>query len=174
MDKNEQKNIPLRPSMAVAVAPVVAFALANALFLPLALAVADFGDSFLVNLIPSNIPGSGYLMVLVLVLLFPITAAAVLVSPALTSFIANLICPILTNKPRAIWSGIVFFFFYSILLIILIVFRNLPLLPTPANYPFPTSAIDPLAIIGLLAGVVLSCSVTIFGWLGTRMRRKKS
>lgn len=175
MDKNEQKNTPLMPFMAVAVAPVVAFALANALFLPLALAMVDFGDSFLANLIPSKIPGSGYLMVLVLVLLFPITAAVVLVSPALTSFIMNLIYPILTNRPRAIWSGIVFFFFHSILLIILLVFRNLPLFPTPAaNYPFPTPAIDPLAIFGLLAGVVLSCSVTIFGWLGARMRRMKS
>ncbi|HEY5270653.1 MAG TPA: hypothetical protein VII97_09975 [Anaerolineales bacterium] len=174
MDKNEQKNPPLMLFMAAALAPVVAFALANALFLPLVLGMEDFGDSFLVNLIPSNIPGSGYLMAVVLVLLFPITAAAVLVGPALTSFIVNLIFPILTNWPRAIWCGVVFFFIHLILLIILLVFRNIPLFPKPeANYPFPTPAIDPLAIAGLLAGFVLSCSVTIFGWLGARMRRKK-
>ena len=174
MDKNERKNIPLMPFIAASLAPVVAFALANALFLPLTMGMTNFSDSFLVDLIPTNIPGGGYLMVALLVILFPIAGATVLIGPALTSFIVNLIYPILTNWSRAIWCGVVFFFIHLILLIILLFFRNIPLFPTTeTNYPFPTPAIDPLTIAGLLAGFVLSCSVTLFGWLGARMRRKK-
>jgi hypothetical protein len=183
MDKNDQTKPPLLPFLAAAAAPVVAFALANALFLPLTVGMMDFGDSFLADLIPANIPGSGYLIVAFLVLLFPILAAAVVVGPALTSFIVNLIYPILTNWSRAIWCGVVFFFIHLILLIILLIFRNIPLFPAPeANYPFPTPgfdpfpafAIDPLPIAGLLAGFGLSGSVTLFGWLGACMRRRKS
>ena len=182
MNKNEQKNTHLRPFMAAASAPVVTFVLANILFLPLVLTMENFSNGHLLDLIPTNIPGGGYLMAALLVLVFPIAGAVVLVGPALTSFIVNLITPILTDWSRAIWCGGVFFFIHLILLIILLVFRNLPLFPTPeANYPFPapgfnpfpTPAIDPLAIAGLLAGFVLSCSVTIFGKLGAWMRRKK-
>jgi hypothetical protein len=183
MINNYPSKKPLLPFMAAALAPVVTFALANALFLPLTLGMLDFSNSFLVDLIPKNIPGGGYLFAAFLVLLFPILAAGVIIGPALTSFIVNLIYPILTNWPRAIWSGFVFFFIHLILLIILLIVRNTPLFPTPeANYPFstpafnpfPTYAIDPLAIGGFLAGFVLSCSVTLFGRLGAWMRRKKS
>ena len=185
MDKNEQKKPSRLPFVAASLAPVVAFVLANVLFLPLALGMMDFGDSFLADLIPTNIPApaGGYLMAALLVLLLPIAGGAVLVGPALTSFIVNLISPVLTNWPRAIGSGIVFFFIHLILLIVLLVFRNVPLFPIPeANYPFPTPgfdpfpspAIDPLAIAGLVAGFVLSGSVTLFGRLGAWMRRKKS
>ena len=59
-----------------------------------------------------------------------------------------------------------FFFCHSILLTILIIFRNTSLTPLPANYPFPRPMIDPLPIFGILAGIVLSGSVAIFGWLG--------
>jgi hypothetical protein len=178
MENIEQKNTRRTPRMtfiAVAVAPVVAFVLANALFLPLTLAVLDIGDSFLAKLLYPFDPLSSRLIFIVFIFFVPVTGAGVLVGPALTSFVVNLIIPILTNWSRAIWSGIVFFFFHSILLIILLVIRNIPLFPTPEPYyPFPTPVIDPLAIGGLLAGVVLSCSVTIFGWLGARLRRKKS
>jgi hypothetical protein len=102
METNEQSKIPLVPFLVAALAPVVTFALANALFLPLTVGMMDFGDSFLVDLIPTNIPGGGYLMAALLVLLFPIAGAAVLVGPALTSFIVNLITPILTNRRTAI------------------------------------------------------------------------
>jgi len=123
MDKKEQKKNPLMPFLAASLAPVVAFALANALFLPLTVGMMDFGDSFLVDLIPTNIPGGGYLMAALLVLLFPIAGAAVLVGPALTSFIMNLISPILTNRRTAIWSGIVFLIFHTIFQVVLLVFR---------------------------------------------------
>jgi hypothetical protein len=175
MDKDESTKLPLLAFWGAAFAPVVTFVLSNACFLPLTLSMMDFSDSFLADLIPSNIPGSGYLFVAALVVLFPLAAAAVLVSPALTSFIVNLIHPISTNWSRAIWSGVVFFFCNLILLIILLVFRGLPVFPTPqANFPFPSPVIDPLAILGFLGGFVLSCSVTIFGWLGAYKKRKKA
>ncbi len=169
--------------MAASLAPVVTFALANALFLPYVLAMMDFSNSFLMKLIPVNIPGSGYLIMALLVLLFPILAALVLLGPALTSLIVNLVHPILTSWLKAFWSGAVFFFSNLIMLIILLVVRNMPLFPKPDPfYPVPppgiipifTFPIDPLPIAGLLAGFVLSGSVTLFGWLGARMRRKKT
>ena len=161
--------------MAASLAPVVAFALANALFLPLAGIMTDFSNSFLADMLYSvNNSLISRLIVVVFMLFIPITAVAVLVSPGLTSFVVNLKYRILTNRSRAIWSGIVFFFFHSILLIILIIFRNSTLTPLPENFPFPRPVIDPLAIFGILAGIVLSCCVTIFGWLGARMKRKTS
>lgn len=178
MEKTEQKNTrrtPRMPFIAVTVAPVVAFVLANALFLPLTMGMMDFGDSFLVKLIPSNIPGGGYLTAALLVLLFPIAGAAVLVGPALTSFIVNLITPILTNRRTAIWGGIVFFIFHTIFQVVLLVFRFFDL-----NRSFKNPGtifwvfFDPLAYLLLLAGLVLSCSVAIFGWLGARIRTRKS
>jgi hypothetical protein len=161
--------------MAASLAPVVAFVLANALFLPLVLTMEDFSNGFLVDLIPTNIPGGGYLMAVLLVLLFPIAGAAVLLGPALTSFIVNLITPILTNRRTAIWSGIVFFIFHTIFQVVLLVFRFFDL---NRSFKDPGTILwvifDPLAYLLLLAGLVLACSVAIFGWLGAWMRRKKS
>jgi hypothetical protein len=175
MENYEQSKIPLVPFMAASLAPVVTFALANALFLPLTVGMMDFGDSFLVDLIPTNIPGGGYLMAALLVLLFPIAGAAVLVGPALTSFIVNLITPILTTRQTAIWSGIVFFIFHTIFQVVLLVFRFFDL---NRSFKDPGTILwvifDPLAYLLLLAGLVLACSVAIFGWLGAWMRRKKS
>ena len=175
METNEQSKIPLVPFLAAALAPVVTFALANALFLPLIVGMLDFGDSFLVDLIPTNIPGGGYLMAALLVLLFSIAGAAVLVGPALTSFIVNLITPILTNRRTAIWSGIVFLIFHTIFQVVLLVFRFFDL---NRSFNDPGTILwvifDPLAYLLLLAGLVLACSVAIFGWLGAWMRRKKS
>jgi hypothetical protein len=181
MENNEKIKSPLIAFLAAAMAPVVAFILANALFLPYVLAMMDFSDSFLMNLIPTNIPGSGYLVMALLVLLFPILAAVVLLGPALTSLVVNLIVPILTDWSKAFWSGVVFFFSHLIMLIIILIVRNVPLFPKPdPSYPDPPPwinpilPIDPLPIAGLLAGIALSCSVILFGWLGARTRRKKS
>jgi hypothetical protein len=175
MENNEQSKIPLVPFMAASLAPVVTFALANALFLPLTVGMMDFGDSFLVELIPTNIPGGGYLMAALLVLLFSIAGVAVLVGPALTSFIVNLITPILTNRRTAIWSGIVFLIFHTIFQVVLLVFRFFNL---NRSFKDPGTILwvilDPLAYLLLLAGLVLACSVAIFGWLGAWMRRKKT
>jgi hypothetical protein len=175
MDKNEQTKPSLLPFMAAALAPVVTFALANALFLPLIVGMMDFGDSFLADLIPTNIPGGGYLMAALLVLLFPIAGAAVLVGPALTSFIVNLIFPVLTNRRTAIWSGIVFLIFHTIFLVVLLVFRFFDL-NRSLNDPGTILRVffDPLVYLLLLAGLVLACSVALFGRLGAWMRRKKS
>jgi hypothetical protein len=181
MDKNRQNKPPLLPMMAAALAPVVAFILANALFLPLVLTLSDFGDSDLAGLIPASLPGGGYLTVAALVLLFPLSAAAVAFGPALVSFGANLVSPVLTTWSRAFWCGGVFFVAHMVLLIILLVVRNIPLFPPPAPVlpfpaalfnPFPSFPIDPLSLVGLLAGVVLSGSVTLFGRLGAWMRRR--
>ena len=175
METNEQSKIPLVPFLAAALAPVVTFALANALFLPLTVGMLDFGDSFLADLIPTNVPGGGYLMAALLVLLFSIAGAAVLVGPALTSFIVNLITPILTNRRKAIWSGTVFLIFHTIFQVVLLVFRFFDL---NRSFNDPGTILwvifDPLAYLLLLAGLVLACSVAIFGWLGAWMRRKKS
>jgi hypothetical protein len=114
-------------------------------------------------------------MAALLVLLFPIAGAAVLVGPALTSFIVNLITPILTNRQTAIWSGIVFFIFHTIFQVVLLVFRFFDL---NRSFKDPGTILwvifDPLTYLLLLAGLVLACSVAIFGWLGAWMRRKKS
>jgi hypothetical protein len=183
MDKNAPIKLPLTSFLAAAIAPVLVFALVNALFLPYVLAMMDFSNSFLMKLIPVNIPGGGYMIMALLVLLFPILAALVLLGPALTSLIVNLVHPILTNWSRAFWSGTVFFFSHLIILIILLVVRNEPLFPKPdplytilppGIVPIFTFPIDPLPIAGLLAGFVLSGSVILFGWLGARMRRKRS
>jgi hypothetical protein len=182
MDKDAPIKPPLIPFLAAAIAPVLAFALANILFLPYALAMMDFSNSFLMKLIPRDIPGSGYPIIALLVLLFSILAAFVLLGPALTSFVVNLIYPILANWSRAFLSGVVFFFSHLIMLIILLLVRNVPLFPQPyPDYPIPPPGvgpiyfpIDPLPFAGLLAGIVLACSVAIFGWLGARIRRKKS
>ena len=181
MDNNKQITLPLKPFLAAAMTPVIAFALANALFLPYIFAMMDFGNGFLEKLIPHNVPGSGYLIVAFLVLLFPILAGLVLLAPALTGFFVNLRYPIITNWSKAFWSGLVFFVCHSIILIILLVVRNEPLFPRPdPNYPVPPPGIvpilpvDPLPIAGLLAGFVLSGSVSLFGWLGARMGIKKS
>ena len=182
MAKNDQIKPPLVPFLAAAMAPVIAFALANALFLPYALALLDFSNSFLMDLIPRNIPGGDYLFISLLVLLFSILAALVLLGPALASLIVNLVHPVLTTWSKAFLIGVVFFFSHLIILIILLVVRNKPLFPTPTYYPFPPPGIfpiinfpiDPLAIAGLLAGFVLSGSVILFGWLGARMRKKNA
>jgi hypothetical protein len=177
MDKNERKNIPLIPFMAAALAPVVAFVLANALFLPLIVGMMDFsnGNGLFAKLLPSNIPGSGYLMAALLVLLFPIAGAAVVVGPALTSFIVNLIFPVLTNRRTAIWSGIVFLIFHTIFQVVLLVFL---FFDQNRSFNGPGTILwvifDPRTYLLLLAGLVLACSVAIFGWLGARLRRKKS
>ena len=174
MDKTEKPKTRLLPFIAASMAPAVVFALAFALFLPIAGAMIDLNSSFLGSLLSSiNNPLVSRLILVVFMLFLPITAVAALVSPALTSFIVNLKYSIMMNWLRAILGGIVFFFFYAILLVILIVVRNSTLPPLPANYPFPSPTIDPLAIFGLLAGVVMSCSVTIFGWLGARMKRRR-
>lgn len=180
MEKNAPQKPPLMPFLAAALAPVLAFILANALFLPYILAMFDPGSSFLAGLIPRNLPGGGYLFMSLLVLLFPILAALVLLGPALVSLIVNLVHPVLTSWAKAFLGGAVFFISHLIILIVLLVVRNKPLFPTPVHYEIPPPGIfpiinfpvDPLAIAGLLAGFVLSGSVILFGWLGARMRRR--
>jgi hypothetical protein len=156
-----------------ALAPVVAFGLTNLAFLPVVAILVDSSNPMLGSLLaPFNNMMIRYLVMGLCMLSVPVLFVVVLASPALTSFVANAKFPVASTWWMAMLSGIVFFFFHTILLIVLIVFRSITLPPTPANYPFPRPAIDPLAILGLLAGVVMSGSVTIFGWLGTRMKRK--
>ena len=133
MNKNEQTNIPLKPFMKVAMAPVVVFALANALFLPLVDAFFNFSNrSFLANLVAStNNPFiQGFILIVASLCFLPLSAAAVLIGPALTSFFVNLKYPILTSRSGAILCGGVFLFFYTILLDVLLIFRFIENVPS--------------------------------------------
>jgi hypothetical protein len=183
MEKNIQPEPSLTSFFAASLAPVLSFALANALFLPYVLAMTDFGDPLLMKLIPRNIPGSGYLIMAMLVLLAPILAGLALLSPAMTSLIVNLVHPIFTNWSKAFLGGVVFFVSHLIILITLLMVRNEPLFPKPdplypilppGIVPVINFPIDPLAIAGLLGGFVLSGSVILFGWLGARRGIKRS
>jgi hypothetical protein len=92
MNKNEQTNIPLKPFMTVAMAPVVVFALANALFLPLVEAFFNFSNgSFLAYLVGStNNPFiQDFILIIAGMCCLPLSAAAVLIGPALTSFLVQ-------------------------------------------------------------------------------------
>ncbi len=168
-----EKNKPRLLFWVAALAPVVTFALANVLFLPLVVGMMDFGGSFLADLIP-NIPFGGHLKVAFLIILFPIAGAAVVIGPALTSLIVNLITPILTDWRTAIRSGIVFLIFHTIFQVVLLVFR---FFDNNSSFNNPGSIFwvitDPLVYLLLLAGLVLACSAAIFGRLGAWMRRTK-
>jgi uncharacterized membrane protein (DUF485 family) len=173
MEYNKPKNAALLAFLAVSIAPVLAFVVSNALFLPIALAMADFSNSFVAEMLTSvNNTLVSYFITAIFVVLVPITAVIVLISPPLTSFLLNRKHPFLMSLPRVIWSGVVFFFFHSILLLLLTSYRNSFLTPLPANYPFPRPVVDPLAIFGILMGFVMSTLVVFFGWLGTRRKRK--
>jgi hypothetical protein len=184
VDKKEPKNIPLKPFMAVAMVPVVVFALANVLFLPIVGALDVSRGGFLADLIAStgNPFIQGFILIVASMCCLPLSAAVVLIGPALTSYMVNLRYPVLTNRPRAILSGIVFFFCHTIFLIILLVFRFIDNIPSIySNYisltsmdpsvftPFMfLSFLDPLPCLGFLAGIVLSCSVAIAGRFGAQ------
>jgi hypothetical protein len=172
-DKDTQASAHPLSLVAVTIAPIVAFALANALFLPIVEVVADVGNSILGRLLASvNNVLASYLIVALFLLLLPLSAGLVLVSPALASFIANTKLPVARTWRMAFLSGIVFFLCHTIVVIILVVHRNSTLTPMPAGFPFPSPAVDPVASLGLLAGAVMSCSVAIFGWLGARRRKR--
>jgi hypothetical protein len=174
-DKDTQSDPHPLPFVAVTIAPIVAFALANALFIPIVEIVADVGNSILGRLLASvNNVLASYLIVALFLLLLPLTAGLVLVSPALTSFVANGRFPVARTWRMAFLGGIVFFLCHTIVVVILVAYRNSTLTPMPAGFPFPSPAVDPVASLGLLAGVVMSFSVTLFGWLGARRRRKRA
>jgi hypothetical protein len=173
LDKNEQPNT-LKPFMAASMAPVVAFILANVLFLPLVVAMTGSSNNFWSDILaPIKNPLASRIIAFVIMLFIPITGGIVLVSPPLTIYIVNRKRPILTTFRKAFWSGIVFFFFHSILLILLVVSRNSALTPLPPNFIYTRPSIDPILILGLLSGIFLSGCVTIFGWLGARKKKKK-
>jgi len=155
-----------RRAMAVAAgAPVVAFASVSALFLAVAGTAVGFGDSALAGVVAKagNILIS-YLVVLVVMSLVPVLAGAALIAPALTSLLANLKWPALTNWSRAAFSGLIFLLCYTVLLIALLVYRY-------TSFHVGLTIYDPLAYLGLLAGIALAGSVAIFGRLGARLRR---
>ena len=185
MNKNEQTNIPLKPFMKAAMAPVVVFALANALFLPLVEAFFNFSNgSFLANLVAStNNPFiQDFILIVAGMCFLPLSAAAVLIGPALTSFFVNLKYPILTSRSGAIFCGGVFLSFYLILLDVLLIFRFIENVPSfYSNYmalssmepsvftPFMfLSFLDPLPCLLSIAGIALSYSVAVAGRFGAQ------
>lgn len=185
MNKNEQTNIPLKLFLTVVMAPVVVFALANALFLPLVEAFFNFSNkSFLASLVAStnNSFIQDFILIIVGMCFLPLSAAAVLIGPALTSFLVNLKYPISTSRSRAILCGGVFLFFHTILLDVLLFFRFMDNVPSIySNYislssmepsvftPFMfLSFLDPLPCLLSIAGITLSYSVAVAGRFGAQ------
>jgi hypothetical protein len=184
MDKNEPKNIPLKPFMAIAMAPVVVFALANVLFLPIVGALDISRGGFLADLIAStdNPFIQDFILIIAGMCCLPLSAATVLIGPALTSFIVNLKYPISTSRSRAILCGGVFLFFYTILLDLLLIFRFIENVPSfysnfmalssmePSVFtPFMfLSFLDPLPCLLSFAGIALSYSVAVAGRFGAQ------
>jgi len=168
MDKSELKNIPLRPFMAVIMAPVVVFALANALFLPIVGALDISRGGFLADMVAStNNPFiQDFILIIASVCCLPLSAAAVLVGPALTSFLLNLKYPMLTSRSRAIWGGVVFFSFYMIFQVIYRVFQLISMrLPIYFALMHLLGLFAPICLSSL-AGIVLSCIVAAAGRFG--------
>jgi len=186
MDKNEQANIPLRPFMAVTMAPVVVFALANLFFLPVVASMINFDDSFLNDLLVAHPINNPYIVDLIFIILgylcLPFSVIAVLVGPPLTSFLVNLKYPAFTNKSRAILGGGVFLSFHALLLIVLLIFRFMGNLPSIySSYLFLSSMkpsfftpfmflrfLDPLPCLLSFTGIALSCSIAIAGRFGAK------
>jgi hypothetical protein len=185
MNKNEQTNIPLKPFMTVAMAPVVVFGLANALFLPLVEAFFNFSNgSFLADLVASTYNPfiQGFMLIIAGMCCLPLSGATVLMGPALTSLLVNLKYPTLTSRSRAILYGGVFLFFYTILLDVLLIFRFIENVPSfYSNYmalssmepsvftPFMfLSFLDPLPCLLSFAGIALSYSVAVAGRFGAQ------
>jgi hypothetical protein len=185
MNKNEQTKIPLKPFMTVAMAPVVVFVLSNTLFLPLAEAFFNFSNgSFLAYLVAStNNPFiQEFILIVAHMCFLPLSAAAVLTGPALTSFLVNLKYPISTSRSRAILCGGVFLFFYIILLDVLLIFRFVDnfqsiygnyislssMKPSVFTPLMILSFLDPLPCLLTIAGITLSYSVAVAGRFGVQ------
>ncbi len=184
MDKSELKNIPLRTFMAVVMAPVVVFTLANALFLPIVRALDVSPGGFLADLVASTYNPfiQNFILIIASMSCLPLSAAAVLVGPALTSFLVNLKYPFLTSKSRATLCGGVFLAFHTILLVVLLIFRfivnfqsiygntiSLSSMEPSVFTPFMSlKFLAPLPCLLSLAGIALSYSVAVAGRLGAR------
>jgi hypothetical protein len=67
--------------------PFVTCSLSNVVFLPPVLVMLNFGDSFLMDRIPVNLPGSDCIILAFLLLLFPILTTDDILGPALISYI---------------------------------------------------------------------------------------
>jgi hypothetical protein len=117
-DKDTQSDPHPLPFVAVTIAPIVAFALANALFIPIVEIVADVGNSILGRLLASvNNVLASYLIVALFLLLLPLTAGLVLVSPALTSFVANGRFPVARTWRMAFLATRLWWSFWSLIAI---------------------------------------------------------
>ncbi len=175
----------MKPFMTVAMAPVVVFALANALFLPLVKAFFNISSgSFLAYLVAStNNPFiQDFILIIAFLCILPLSAAAVLIGPAMTSFFINLKYPISTSRSRAILCGGVFLSFHIILMDVLLIFRFIDNAPSIfSNYmslssmepsvftPFMIlSFLDPLPCLLSFAGITLACSVAVAGRFGAQ------
>ena len=170
--------------MAVTMAPVVVFALANAFFLPIVGALDVSRGGFLADLIASTYNPfiQDFILIIASMCCLPLSAAAVLFGPALTSFFVNLEYPFLTSKSRAILCGGVFLSFYTILLVVLLIFRfidnfqsiysntiSLSSMEPSVFTPFMIlKFLDPLPCLLSLAGIALSYSVAVAGRLGAQ------
>jgi hypothetical protein len=184
---NEEPHISKKVFMAVAIAPVVIFALAIALFLPLLGAMEISRGGFLADLVSSsrNPFVQNFILIFAGYCCLPFLAIIALAGPPLTSFIANRKFPVFTNRSRAIRGGGIFLAFNVLFLVILLVFRlieNYPSLQGSLITLQSTSSvyvvlsllgiisyfIDPLLCLLSIVGIALSCSVAAAGRYGAQ------
>jgi hypothetical protein len=184
---NKETHIPMKYFMAVAIAPVVIFALAIALFLPLLGALEISRGGFLAELVSSsrNPFVQNFILIFAGYCCLPFLAIIALAGPPLTSFIANRKYPVFTNRSRAILGGGIFLAFNALFLVILLVFRLIEKFPsfqgslitlqsTSSVYVVSSLLgiisyfIDPLLCLLSIVGIALSCSVAAAGRYGAQ------
>jgi hypothetical protein len=192
LNMDDETHLPVKPFLAVAIAPVVVFVLGNALLLPLLSALEISRGGFLADLIRSS--GNPYIQDLILIIAgfccLPFSAFVVLAGPPLTSFLANRKYPVFTDRFRAILGGGIFLGLNSILVIIVLVLRRIDgfqslwegLVILQVKSPFHVTMglqriisyfLDPLPCLLAFAGMALSGSVGLAGWYGARHGRRK-
>jgi hypothetical protein len=184
---NEEIRIPRKSFAAVAIAPVMIFGLAMALFLPLISAMEISRGGFLAELMSStrNPFVASFILIFAGYCCLPFLAFIALAGPPLTSFIANRKYPVFTNRSRAILGGGIFLAFNVLFLVILLVFRliekfpsfqgSLTTLQSPASVYVVNGLleivgyfIDPLLCLLSIVGIVLSASVAAAGRFGAK------
>jgi hypothetical protein len=184
---NKETHIPMKYFMAVAIAPVVIFALAIALFLPLLGALEISRGGFLAELVSSsrNPFVQNFILIFAGYCCLPFLAIIALAGPPLTIFIANRKYPVFTNRSRAILGGGIFLAFNALFLVILLVFRLIEKFPsfqgslitlqsTSSVYVVSSLLgiisyfIDPLLCLLSIVGIALSCSVAAAGRYGAQ------
>jgi hypothetical protein len=188
MNTSEETHILTKPFMVVALAPVVVLALAGILFVPLLGSMDISRGGWLADLVSSsNNPFiQDFILIIFLYCCLPISAIAMLTSPALTSFLVNRIYPAYTSRSRATLGGWVFLFFYMMFVVVLFFFRfleSLQLMGNTCNFLIPWKSLNFITYLFLilnclhlnllpgflsLVGIALAYSVAMAGRAGAK------